>query len=353
MIGMYLIGVSVADAFYSTSYCIARYDWLNSGYCTALGILSTMGSSLSLFSMTSLSLYRIHSIRNIFSSRQISQRSRVALVMVLMLVFLVVGLVAFIPVVAVFEDYFLNGIYYGNLRLFIGAPSKKDHINILEQYYGRLKDSMVNWKMARRLVREMFTNDHGGISGSDRKFYGNSGVCLFKYIVSETDPQRLFSLAVLSLNCFLCILISVSYVGVYIISRSSMSTTGTITSSSLERKISIIIVTDFIAWVPFIILCYSHYFNIFDGSSLYGIFSIVILPVNSVINPLIYDDTYSSLKRFVVNETALSRVSISQIRRKITSLGVSTIENPINAVYLTDLAQVSSTVDVRVKTTEL
>ena len=231
MVGLYLVGVSVADTIYSSSYCSARFDWLNSGYCTSLGILSSAGSTLSLLSMACLSMFRIHSIRNIFSSREISRISQVSVVIIVGVVIVLAAGIVSIPVFEAFEDYFLNGIYYGNVKLFIGAPSKQDHIIILEQYYGRLKDSMVTWKVARRLVQEMFTNDHGGISGSDHKFYGNSGVCLFKYIVSETDPQRVFSLAILTVNCFLCFLITVSYFGVYVLSRSSMNGGGAMTTN--------------------------------------------------------------------------------------------------------------------------
>ena len=240
-----------------------------------------------------------------------------------------VAVIVFIPILPIFEDYFLNGIHYGkHVPLFIGAPTKHEHINILEKYYGRLKDSMVTWQMTRDLVTEMFTKDHGGIFGSDQKFYGNSGVCLFKYFVGKSDPQRLFSLTILSLNCFLCLLISVSYLSVYLLSRSSTRATGSDKSNRLERKIGIIIVTDFLAWVPFIVLCYLHYFDISNGLSLYGIFSIVVLPLNSVINPLIYDDIYSVVWKWGTETTGLSRVSASQIRRNktLTTLKSSTVE---------------------------
>ena len=303
MVGLYLIGVSIADTIFSKSYCTERFVWLNNGYCTTLGILSTAGSTLSLFSMTCLSLFRFHTIRNIFSSRQISRKTKLLVLTTIAVIITLVAIIVFIPILPIFEDYFLNGIHYGkHVPLFIGAPTKHDHINILERYYGRLKDSMVTWQMIRNLVMEMFTKDHGGICGSDQKFYGNSGVCLFKYFVGKSDPQRLFSLTILSLNFFLCLLITFSYLGVYFSSRYSMRSAGDNKSSNLERKISLIIVSDFIAWVPFIVLCYLHFFGIFDGRPLYGVFSIVILPVNSVINPLIYDETYGVLGRWIVRK---------------------------------------------------
>jgi len=58
----------------------------------------------------------------------------------------------------------------------------------------------------------------------------------------------------------------------------------------MNRKIAIIITTDFLCWVPFIIICMLHYTEIVDATPWYSIISMVILPINSVINPLLYND---------------------------------------------------------------
>ena len=217
--GLYLLGVSVADTVYSSSYCRLRFEWLNSWYCTALGVLSTTGSLLSISSMTCLSIYRIYSIRRLFSSRELSRLFVCFTVIFLLFLVCCVLAIVLIPIFQ-FEDYFLNGIYYNNITLFVGAPSLQDHINILEKYYGRLRDSLVSWPVIRNLVGDMFTNDHGGISGSNQNFYGNSGVCVFKYFVTDLDPQRLFSLSMLSVNFVLsCLSPTLPFISLQILLR--------------------------------------------------------------------------------------------------------------------------------------
>jgi hypothetical protein len=47
--------------------------------------------------------------------------------------------------------------------------------------------------------------------------------------------------------------------------------------------------TDFFCWAPFIVISALHYYLIVDASSWYATFSILILPINSVINPVLYD----------------------------------------------------------------
>ena len=59
----------------------------------------------------------------------------------------------------------------------------------------------------------------------------------------------------------------------------------------LQAKVSIIILTDFICWVPFITVCLLHFVGFIDASPWYPVFSIIVLPLNSVINPLLYDTT--------------------------------------------------------------
>ena len=63
----------------------------------------------------------------------------------------------------------------------------------------------------------------------------------------------------------------------------------------MQRKISIIIGTDFFCWIPFVTICCLHTLGLVDATPWYALFSIVILPINSVINPLLYDDTLTTL----------------------------------------------------------
>ena len=70
----------------------------------------------------------------------------------------------------------------------------------------------------------------------------------------------------------------------------------------LQRKITLIIMTDFCCWIPFIVMCFLHSVEVTDASPYYSLFSIIVLPINSVINPLLYDDTIGVLlsKMFTV-----------------------------------------------------
>ena len=63
----------------------------------------------------------------------------------------------------------------------------------------------------------------------------------------------------------------------------------------MNQRIALIITTDFLCWIPFIVVCTLHSVELVDATPWYSWFSTLILPLNSIINPLIYDDTIAKL----------------------------------------------------------
>ena len=131
-------------------------------------------------------------------------------------------------------------------------------------------------------------------------------MCLFKYLVSEEDPQKGYSICILIVNSICMILISVSYLNVMMRATQSRRKSVAIKSAACKKrdmrmqvKISAIILTDLIAWLPFIVVCFLHFGNIIDATSWYPIFSVVLIPINSVINPLLYGA--ETFKTFITN----------------------------------------------------
>ena len=74
---------------------------------------------------------------------------------------------------------------------------------------------MMSWRNIGRMVQEMFSEDFGGIQGSRVEFYGNDGVCIFKYLVTERDPQHFFSISILLVNFTCFFFITASYLMIH------------------------------------------------------------------------------------------------------------------------------------------
>ncbi|KAL5247162.1 hypothetical protein ACHWQZ_G019123 [Mnemiopsis leidyi] len=312
-IGCYLLIIAIYDGiFFKQDYCEQRITWITSYECSVIGVLSTIGSQISLFSMTGLSIVRIYGIWNsmkIPGEVKIINVFKIAAAILFLILFSTT--IAVVPILEGFEDFFVNGVKFSKeLKIFIGSSDKATVTKVIQAYHGRTKDTTLSWKMLIKVVREMFSRDLDYEDLTERvdkvDFFGNDGVCLFKYFVQNQDPQRLFVWSILVLNFFCFVLISISYLFIGILSRRSSRSLGRSSgnyrqiaerNNRMNRRIAIIIATDFLCWVPFILICILHSVEVIDATLLYSIFSMVILPINSVINPLLYDDVVTKIIR--------------------------------------------------------
>ena len=300
LVGAYLFSISLMYGLFGSSYCFKQVEWLSSRYCSVLGAVSTIGSELSLFSMTTLSFTRLFGIKNAMRiAPGFSTKSYAKVITLVVFIALVSVCIAISPLLPQFEDFFVNGMKYESNPLFVGFPDKNVHLKVIQAYYGRLSadQTSIKWVTALALVDGMFSKTYGGLKRQKIDFYGNDGVCLFKYFVSKNDPQRIFSWTVLGINFFCFLIIMISYLCINLTSKKSSkrfrnnSRQVIKQNRRMQRKISIIIATDFCCWVPFVIISCLHSASVLDATPWYSLISVVILPINSVINPLLYDNT--------------------------------------------------------------
>ena len=309
LIGAYLVAIAVVNTTTQDDYCKERYKWLTSVSCATLGASSSFGSEVSLFAMTFLSLNRAITVKQLIRNESLTKVKTAKVLLCVAGIIVAALFIAIFPLLPSQEDFFVNGLSYPDNPLFIGAPAKQQYIKVISSYYHTFIGKCdMTWATVRRLIKDMFTNDYGGVKPTKLHFYGNDGVCLFKYFVTPEDPQWVYTAVVLLVNIICFAIITISYVFIHVSSVSSANSTVKMKNTysennkaltnrnrTLQRKISLIILTDFFCWIPFICTSILHYLQIVDASPWYAIFSIVILPINSVINPLLYDNFIPTL----------------------------------------------------------
>ena len=305
LVGIYLLQVAVMDSIiFRHNYCDKQISWLSSSHCNLLGVLSTVGYQFSLGSVTVLSLTRAQKIRKgITVSEDVSKRTILSVSIKTLSILTLSFAEALVPLIPRLENFFVNGMTYDPLiKLFIGSPGKPIHQNILQEYYGKVKEKNLKWRVINDLIDDMFSHDYldNAIGRKKLEFYGNEGVCLFKFFVREDDPQRIYVWLVLSINMIFLGIVSACYIFIcgYAKSNSRVLTKEKTPMGDkirernrrLQRKITLIIVTDLLCWLPVTIVSCLHSANVLDATPYYPLISIVFLPINSVINPLFYND---------------------------------------------------------------
>ncbi|KAL5266203.1 hypothetical protein ACHWQZ_G003572 [Mnemiopsis leidyi] len=333
LVGSYLFIIAGFDGIiFKKSYCHQQTTWITSLECSVIGVLSTIGSQISLFAMTGLSIVRVHGIWN--SMRIPGEVTAVKFLKIIAAITFLVfssAAIAVFPIMQLFEDFFVNGVKFSEeLKIFVGTSNKATIQAVIQAYYGRSSDARLDWKTLIKMVGNMFSRDLDYKYLTEKvdkvDFYGNDGVCLFKYFVQNDDPQKMFVWGILTIN-FVCFLfISMSYLLIGVLSRrSSDSLASSHNNRQIEQRnkrmnqrIAIIIATDFLCWIPFISICILHSLEVINATSWYSIFSMVILPINSVINPLLYDDAVTKVMK-APTQALLTRVCNSDIFRRVRS----------------------------------
>ena len=338
LIGLYLVVLSFYDSLiYGNGFCRHQAEWMTGTSCSILGVINTVGSQVSLFAMTALSFSRMYGLT--FNKMRIPGPANKSYV--IKLVLLVTGIItasiaiAVIPLIPSMAEYFVQGIYYDpSYKVFIGFPNKEKHVKVLQAHYNTT-DNIINmdmtWKKIGDKVDGMFNQQYGMLSRRPVHFYGNDGVCLFKYFVRSDDARRnRQSLGVgadpvvwlmLGVNLFCFITIACCYIMINIKTRISSRISGqdhnpdrARENRAIQNKITVIIVTDFLCWVPFIFISGMHNWGFFDASKWYVTYAMIALPLNSVVNPLIYEKSLTDfLERRLLEVTTFMRLSATTV----------------------------------------
>ena len=167
----------------------------------------------------------------------------------------------------------------------------------------------VSWSEVKTHMNDIL-EPYGDIPKYPVHFYGNDGVCLFKYFyrqrqsrgkghedveLKSTRKVTVSTMLIVNSVCF--IIIAVCYIGITWKAKKSTQESGQHDNperlrenKAMQNRIILIIVTDFLCWVPFIIISGMHNFSdSYDFTNWYTPFAMTVLPLNSVINPLLYD----------------------------------------------------------------
>ena len=321
LIGLYLVILSVYDAVIGQQFCERQAEWLTGETCMILGVISTLGSQISLFTMTVLSVIRMYGL-TCKPMRVPGPYNKKGVFRIISLGAATIGislLIAVTPLAPELQDYFVQGIYYdGIYKVFVGFKNKNRLIKILQSYYKNSttnfsnKSISMSWNEIAEKVNGMF-NLNSNLTSKSVHFYGNDGVCLFKYFVRTDDAKRsrlvseteadlsgfkgdpvVWTMLAVNFMCF--IVITFCYILIIYHTKTSSQRSGQqenperqAEEEATQRRIMIIIATDFLCWVPFIVICVLHNLEYIDASLWYASFTMTVLPLNSVINPILYD----------------------------------------------------------------
>eukprot|EP00116_Pleurobrachia_bachei_P004307 sb/3464569/ len=246
----YILILTVLHWTTNEDFCDKRLEWMSGRSCNFIGVLNTVGATISSLAMACISVYRLYGTRRALNYRQsggVTKELRQKVSLCLVFIVAIALAFALVPLSGALEDWFVNGLVFPrDIALFLDAVDKTQFLQIVYGYYGARytersqRKADISWSTIHGIVAEMFSADYGTVSAA----------------VPGTEQRK---------------------------------------SKRLGRKVTLVCVTDFCCWLPFLICCALHTADVVDMSSWYQVFSLNILPINSVLNPLLYSDVLNKV----------------------------------------------------------
>ena len=261
--GAYLMVLFIVDVYYLESFCQHKYERLTSKTCAAIGVLYTSSSILSLLIMSVGGVIKLLLLSNKLSMTKGKHHWAMLACVICALMSLAI---ACIPFRASLEDYFKNGIYYSQSSTYPTLASIESHLRFIETYKSLNNDTTATLKSWQYIKEYISTYCVGSsckrLNGKPLHFYGNHKTCLFKYLVSSNDPQRVYCHVIEGVMLFLFGFIVICYFYLFKKSRSLYHSDGMVKGNKeyndhliVQIKVSLVTISNLLIWAPFLIVC--------------------------------------------------------------------------------------------------
>ncbi|KAB0799023.1 hypothetical protein PPYR_06903 [Photinus pyralis] len=247
LMGIYLFVIATADYYYRGMYLQYESDWRHSALCNLCGFLSTLSCESSVLILSLVTWDRFISVTQPLARKQPSAKAA-----------------------------FLTLTFLWIIAITVAAAPLT---TIADQYFGD-------------------------------EFYGSNGVCLSLHIHDPYDKGWEYSAAMfVFVNTIALIFICYAYCRmIQEIRASSVACRSTRQSQDRDKvaqRFGVIILTDCLCWVPVICVKLAALSGCAISEALYAWLAILVLPINSALNPVLY--------------TLTTTVFIKQIQKIINS----------------------------------
>ncbi|XP_039257513.2 uncharacterized protein LOC120334123 isoform X1 [Styela clava] len=357
LMGIYLISLCVMTLKMQGDYCSRDLAWRSSKTCIGLGVLSVAASETSVITMILLTGCRLYAISNPFqSSRKPSPRHLLIFILGSWMTSLILGL---LPLTPGLSRIFVSGVKFKNNPF---ATAISTPLATTKQMFSQMvltKSENISQANVAELNTFLEQASWDDLKNDATKYfdfnyfdpeiywgyYSTASVCIPKFFITRSDPAWVFSFILTLFNFVAFTFVVVAYISIYFKSRKDVNVRGPqkndeknmkwkrISSRrsqtkthdevhhkrglAMQRKILRLIITDFCCWVPICIMSFCKLAGVNIQDTAYAVAAIVLLPINSALNPILYSDMVDAVYK------KIQRTKDSQCSSQRTSRGSS------------------------------
>ena len=300
IMGIYLLSIAVYSAYYSGYYGQIDFEWRSSLRCSLIGSLAVLSSEASCFFMVLLTSTRLYAIYKPFSTLSASTRKyKLAIISVWIIAFLI----AVFPIPHQIFSYFVqNKVEFSN-QFTHSKIWNKENVTKFACRLAILKNKTMkyncnDWDFIKSFLKNNYPEY---FLGAEFGYYGQTSVCMPRFYVYRGESAWEYSLVIITVN-FLCFFfIAVSYICIIIKAKENKlgirNNQRDKQQSRMQRRISRIIITDFLCWIPICIMAFVKLSGYHVDDVAYIVSAGLLLPINSAFNPLLYSSLLDKLNK--------------------------------------------------------
>nr|XP_026695686.1 uncharacterized protein LOC100179477 isoform X2 [Ciona intestinalis] len=341
LMAFYLCIIASKDIEFSNEYCKHELKWLSSATCSVAGILSMISSQSTVLLMAMMTTYRLHGVLRPFRTEGVSIKF---LLLVLLFIWTVSAMVAILPITPSLQRIFVS-------KYVLNQPFIKNSsitLTQMQDLVGRLnnlsntKYLLDQYNPVGSFQSIFYKENHNHLSQTSTGvlgFYSSNSVCLPNLFGTYNDAWSSFTFTLVMVDLLLFIYLLVGYIIIYRATLPNEITRSCNTDADarvredrvLWMRITSLIFTDFLCWVPICIMSLLSYRGVMLPGIVYRFAAIVLFPINSAFNPWLY----STVPVF----PKLNFRSWFNKKRKVFRYSVKTDGQNIPAIQMTAIHQ--------------
>ena len=258
IMGIYLLSIAVYSVYYSGYYGQIDFEWRSSLRCSLIGSLAVLSSEASCFFMVLLTSTRLYAIYKPFSTLSTSTgKYKLAIISV----WLTAIFIAVLPILHQTFDYFMHKVEFSN-RFSRSKIWNKEKVIKFACRLAILKNKSMecncnDWGSTKSFLKN---NNSEYSPGAEFGYYGQTSVCMPRFYVYRGESAWEYSFAIITVNFSSFFFIAVSYICMFIKAKENKpeirNNQREKQQSRMQRRISRIIITDFLCWIPICIIAY-------------------------------------------------------------------------------------------------
>ena len=339
LMGAYICSIVLASIVLKVkgNYCLLEQEWRASPFCSALGVIFSFSSHGSLLAIAAVSITRFLTCHSLL--KEISKKAVIVISIIGAFFNIFHSILPLLPINAI-QDTFRTAVFFKNVNEnpFLNKSSPFNRSYLTELYNKMFHDKGEHdiYKMSQKLSN--ITTKRDIFDFSEIGYYGNTGLCVHNIFKDhgENPMYRIYKIVYCTALLVLLSIVSIAYIKIILKMRSSAQTINSdaaaSASAALTFKVALMIGSQLACWIPFIItVSYFQYLTQNPASAIvFEAFALVVIPINSFLNPVFYSELYKKAKEKVLEKMFPTKIEPSAEVGDETPAGIPTKRRPGN-----------------------